>query len=215
MAVVVALLFTALWMAVGYGLIFELATRRLSNVRMARAAAAFCSAVAVFCAYVPHSLRFEPQRDRASASPEQKLASACHDKRTAGRVEMGYIDFSQVLTPAGKVTQSFIAGDTFVLRGWAAASYGKVPANQICLLVDGTVSALGEARLGLLRQDVATALHVPSLENSGYEVRVTDLRVSDFGKHRVGIGVVEPADGTVAPLSTSIELDTARGSTSR
>lgn len=92
------------------------------------------------------------------------------------------------------------------LRGWAADVPGKVPAQAVCMVIDGKLRPGAYAEYGSGRPDVATAYKADGLTSTGFAVTIP---VSELGRgvHRVTVAVVLHSGETEAlPSSWTVSV---------
>jgi hypothetical protein len=97
--------------------------------------------------------------------------------------------------PAPEVTAPL--GADVRITGWAVDVGAAKPASSVLIVVDGRVA--GRAAPGERRLDVATALHLPTAETSGFS-GVVPAKVLPLGRHTVSFRVVDAAGGGYFPV---------------
>lgn len=91
-----------------------------------------------------------------------------------------------------------VGAEVYVVRGWATNRQGTGPAKSACLVIDGHIEPRALSFLGFPRADVAAALHLPGLANSGYAIVLGPSAVSRTG-HRIQVAA-EASDGSFSLL---------------
>lgn|GEM_PF-1794486 len=216
--IIVNVLFTVLWMVVGFFILRVVALRFFREPRRAEVAAAAVVVAFTAGALWPFSPRFEPPSQApvaavqtpAPATPASPVAPAgpaataaasdfssrCEKRQLAAGDGTGSLDV--LSAPDGAVIPdggTSPAGTMLVLRGWAVDKSGPRPAAAVCLLVDGRISTHAAVHLGGARPDVATALGTQAVVDSAFEVTF-DPSALPRGKHRLAIA----EGGTEGPL---------------
>ncbi len=102
-------------------------------------------------------------------------------------------------TGAQSGTTSFTQNDTMSVTGWAADQQDGSPVSRVSVLVDGT--AVGNATLGQVRNDVAQAYNNPAYANSGWAFSFAGANMS-VGTHTI-TSVAYDSQGLSATLMGS------------
>jgi len=86
------------------------------------------------------------------------------------------------------------------VAGWAADRSGTVPAQTVCLAIDGAIADSATAAYGGRRPDVAAVKGVPALADTGFTIDVPPDSLP-AGRHAIGVAVLN-GDGSTALLAS-------------
>jgi len=126
-----------------------------------------------------------------------------HADQSGGRQNaapgFGYIDGAG----SSDLTPSVSATEEFYVRGWAADRAAGAPVAKVTIYVDG--SAAGDARLGMLRDDVARHYRKPEFAKSGWEFHEPASRIQP-GAHQVTVEAKGTSGATLLPGARSVTV---------
>jgi len=86
------------------------------------------------------------------------------------------------------------------INGWAADRNGALPAEAVCLAIDGAIAGSVSATYGKRRPDVAAAKGLSALIGTGFTIYIPPALLPS-GRHVVGVAVLS-GDGSATLLTS-------------
>jgi len=201
------LLFTLLWIGVGYVALHWIARRYFTQPHRAAVFAATVALAFAAGALWPFSDRggrpgtaIVSQPAAAPAQPQVTLpkearvdGSICRNAHAGGDKTRAVIDFSGLIRAGQDVAMPahFAAtrSDVLVVEGWAVNPDSAGTVSAVCLTIDNVIQPRAVGFYGLARPDVAAALGSSDFTKSGFRLQLP-IRELSAGQHLIGIAVV-------------------------